>query len=106
VRDGEAPKGGGSDGVAAAQALGAAEWRRKSGDGSKALRSIGSTTSGGASSYLLARLLGGFTATKRRRSRGFDDGGGKLELGFRRLASRAKGGAGCSGRRSRVRRRP
>jgi hypothetical protein len=107
VRDDEVAKGGGSDGVATAQALGTAERRRKSGDGSKALRSTGSTTSGaGFASYLLARLLGGFTAMKRRRSPGFDGGGGKLELGFRRLTARAKGGTGCSGRRSSGRRRP
>jgi hypothetical protein len=36
VHDGEAAKGGRSDGVAEAQALGAAVRRRKSGDGSKA----------------------------------------------------------------------
>jgi hypothetical protein len=60
----------------------------------------------GAASYLLARLLGGFTAMKRWRSRGFDGGGGKLKLGFRRLAARAKGDAGCSGRRPRGQRQP
>jgi hypothetical protein len=57
-------------------------------------------------SHLLVRLLGSFSAMKRRRSRGFDGGGGKLELGFRWLAARAKGGAGCSGRTSGGRRRP
>jgi hypothetical protein len=46
VWDDEAAKGGGSDGVAAAQALGAAVRRRKSGDGSKVLRGTGSMTSG------------------------------------------------------------
>jgi hypothetical protein len=46
VQDGEAAKGGGSDGVAAAQALSMAVRRRKSGDGSKALHGTGSRTSG------------------------------------------------------------
>jgi hypothetical protein len=41
----------------------------------------------GAASYLLARLLGGFTATKERRRRRFLGGGG---LGFRRLAEEAR----------------
>jgi hypothetical protein len=34
--------------------------------------------------HLLARLLGGLTATKRRQNRGFDGGGRRLGLGFRR----------------------
>jgi hypothetical protein len=41
--------------------------------------------------HLLARLLGGLTATKRQRNRGFDGGGGRLGLGFRwRRRTRAK----------------
>jgi hypothetical protein len=70
VRDGEAAKGGGRDGIAAAQALGTAERRRKSGDGSKALRSTGSTTSGAG--LHLTSLRGSWVASRRRSGGGVE----------------------------------
>jgi hypothetical protein len=46
----------------------------------------------GRDAHLLARLLGDFTATERRRRQGIEDGGGELELGFAGLAARQEGG--------------
>jgi hypothetical protein len=43
--------------------------------------------------YLLAQVLDGFATTRQRRRRGIDDGSGKLGLGFRWCAARAKAAA-------------
>jgi hypothetical protein len=70
ARASEANRGGRCGTEAAERALSAAERRRKSGDGSKALRSTGSTSSGAG--LHLTSLRGSWVASRQRKS---GDGG-------------------------------
>jgi hypothetical protein len=86
----EVAKGGGSDRVAAAQALGTAVRRCKSGDGSKATGCTGTATNDAVN--FLTSLRGSWAIT-RRRSGGGTEESTAAALEFRRRAEEARAAA-------------